>query len=78
MHTSGQPLYMMRVSPSLRLIYTMVGDTIYVVDLVERATLDRFALQKAAKASRTTKTPTKVAAKDPKAVARKSPDPVEK
>jgi hypothetical protein len=49
MATSGQPLYKMRVSPSLRLIYTMVGDTVYVVDVVERATLKRFAGAKAGK-----------------------------
>lgn len=49
LHTSGQPLYMMRVSPSLRLVYTRVGDTVYVVDLVEQATLDRFALRKTAR-----------------------------
>lgn len=47
--TSGQPLYKMRVSPSLRLIYTMVGDTVYVVDVVERATLDYFSGRKAVK-----------------------------
>jgi hypothetical protein len=49
MRTSGQPLYMMRVSPNLRLIYTTVGDTVYVVDVVERATLNHFAARKAAK-----------------------------
>ncbi len=49
MATSGQPLFKMRVSPSLRLIYTMVGDTVYVVDVVERATLKHFASRKTAK-----------------------------
>jgi hypothetical protein len=42
---------MMRVTPSLRLIYTLVGDTIYVVDIIERATLNHFALRKTAKRS---------------------------
>jgi hypothetical protein len=69
MANSGQPLYKMRVSPSLRLIYTMVGDAAYVVDIVERATLNRFAGRKAAeKAGKTqvtklTMTPPKVAVK---------------
>jgi hypothetical protein len=49
MPTSGQPLYMMKLSSSLRLIYTMVGDTIYVVDVVENATLSYFARRKAGK-----------------------------
>ena len=49
MPTSGQPLFMMRVSPGLRLIYTTVGDTVYVVDLVERATLNYFAARENAK-----------------------------
>jgi hypothetical protein len=49
LHASGQPLYIMRVSPTLRLVYTLVGDTVYVVDLVQRATLERFAVRKAAR-----------------------------
>jgi mRNA-degrading endonuclease RelE of RelBE toxin-antitoxin system len=49
LRTSGQPLYMMRVSPKLRLIYTTVGETVYVVDVVEHATLNHFAAPKAAK-----------------------------
>jgi hypothetical protein len=44
LHASGQPLYLMRVSRSLRLVYTFVGETAYVLDLVEQATLDHFAL----------------------------------
>lgn len=74
MRTSGQPLYKMKVSPSLRLIYTMVGETIYVVDLVERATLAHFA------ASRSPKKPTKAVAKKSKAgvETRKARDIVEK
>jgi hypothetical protein len=74
MATSGQPLYKMRISPSLRLIYTMVGDTFYVVDLVERATLNHFVAKRADKkvAKAQVKKP---APKDP---ARKTPDVVEK
>jgi hypothetical protein len=49
MRTSGQPLYMMKVTPGLRLIYTTVGDTYYVVDLVERATLNHFTARKSVK-----------------------------
>jgi hypothetical protein len=49
LNASGQPLYMMRVSPTLRLVYTFVGETVYILDLVERATLERFSLSKAAK-----------------------------
>jgi len=49
LHSSGQPLYLMRISPSLRLVYTMVGETPYVVDLVEKATLERFARRKSSK-----------------------------
>ncbi len=72
MPTSGQPLYKMRISPSLRLIYTMVGDTVYVVDVVERATLDHFAASKTAR-----KTAGGHAVKKaPKAVAKKAPDAV--
>jgi hypothetical protein len=74
MATSGQPLYKMRVSPSLRLIYTMVGDTVYVVDVVERATLNHFAARKNAE-----KIAKPLAKKrGPKAAARKASDPVEK
>lgn len=72
--TSGQALYKMRVSPSLRLIYTMVGDTVYVVDVVERATLNHFAARKVAKkATKAQATP-----KAPKAVAKKAADVVKK
>ncbi len=73
MATSGQPLYKMRVSPSLHLFYTMVGDTIYVVDVVERATLNHFAGRKAAKKG------TKVIAKSgAKVVAKKPSDSLKK
>jgi hypothetical protein len=51
LHTSGQQLYMMRVTPTLRLVYTFVGETVHVLDLVERATLDRFSPGNAAKGS---------------------------
>ena len=73
MRTSGQPLYMMRVSPGLRLIYTTVGDTVYVVDVVERATLKHFAARK------DTKKETKVQGKkrESNAVKQKTPDAVE-
>jgi hypothetical protein len=74
MRTSGQPLYMMRVSPSLRLIYTLVGDTVYVLDVVERATLDRFALSKSAKKA----AKAKVDKKASKADAEKTPVAVKK
>jgi hypothetical protein len=74
MATSGQPLYMMRVSPSLRLIYTMVGDTFYVVDVVERATLNHFAGRKAAK--KATKAIAKKATKGQ--VAKKASDAIKK
>jgi hypothetical protein len=55
MRTSGQPLYKMRVASNLRLIYTIVGDTYHVLDVVEKATLNHFAAPKAAKAARPTK-----------------------
>ena len=74
MATSGQPLYKMRVSPSLRLIYTMVGDTVYVVDVVERATLDHFAAKKNARKS--AKAPAR--RRGSKATAHEAPEPVEK
>jgi hypothetical protein len=74
MRTSGQPLYMMRVSPGLRLIYTTVGDTVYVVDLVERATLNHFAARKNAKKVAKALAKKRV----PKAAAQKAPDPVER
>ena len=74
MHTSGQSLYMMRVSPTLRLVHTLVGDTIYVVDLVERATLDRFAIRKAAKKA----VKAEGEKKESKSAVQKSPDVVKK
>lgn len=74
MATSGQPLYKMRVSPSLRLIYTMIGDTVYVVDVVERATLNHFAGRKAAKKA----TKAQVAKKAPKVVAKKASNALKK
>src|SRR5262245_33865855 len=70
LHTSGQPLYLMRVSPKLRLVYTMVGETPYVVDLVEGATLARFAHRKSGKVAKKAKV-----AKKPKGVAKKADTP---
>lgn len=60
---SGQLLYKLKVTQSLILIYTMIGDTVYVVDLVERATLMHFARQKSNK-KRTTEKPPKVEVKN--------------
>jgi hypothetical protein len=74
MATSGQPLYKMRISRSLRLIYTMVGDTVYVVDVVERATLKHFASRKAA----TKATKADVAKKAQKVVAKKASNALKK
>jgi len=75
MATSGQPLYKMRVSPSLSLIHTMVGDTVYVVDLVERATLKYFADER--KAGKKV-AQLKAVKKSPKVVAKKAADIIEK
>lgn len=41
---------MLRVTQSLRLVYTLVGDTAYVVDLIEHATLKHFTKRKVAAA----------------------------
>jgi mRNA-degrading endonuclease RelE of RelBE toxin-antitoxin system len=38
LRATGSPYYALRITPSLRLIYTMVGETVYVLDLVEQAT----------------------------------------
>jgi hypothetical protein len=72
--TSGQPLYKMWISRSLRLIYTMVGDTVYVVDVVERATLKHFASRKVA----TKATKADVAKKAQKDVAKKASNALKK
>jgi hypothetical protein len=72
--TSGQPLYKMWISRSLRLIYTMVGDTVYVVDVVERATLNHFASRKAA----TKATKADAAKKSRKVVAKKASNALKK
>ncbi|MFO0952018.1 MAG: hypothetical protein U0835_12875 [Isosphaeraceae bacterium] len=61
---SGQPLYKMRVTPSLWLIYTTVGETVHVLDVVERATLKFFAAQKVP-ATKPAGEPAKRAAKKP-------------
>ena len=75
MKASGQPLYMMRVSPSLRLVYTLVGDTVYVLDVVKRATLDRFAVRKSVKSAAKKRADGE---KKSKALAKKLADAVEK
>jgi len=41
----AQDLYTLRITPSIRLIYTKTADGVQVLDLVERATLDRFAAE---------------------------------
>ena len=69
MAITGGPLYCMRVSSSLRLYYTTIGETAYVVDIVERATLRYFAKQKAAK--KLAKSPT--SKKSPKTTVKKAP-----
>jgi len=43
----GEQLYMMRITPQLRLVYTESGDAIQVLDLVERATIESFSAKKA-------------------------------
>jgi hypothetical protein len=43
----GQQLYLLRVTPQLRLVYATADDGIQVLDLVERATMDRFSSRKA-------------------------------
>lgn len=72
MATSGQPLYMMRISPSLRLIYTTVGDTVLVLDVVERATLNHFAARRAAERA----TKDRMTKESPGAAAKKAPHAV--
>jgi hypothetical protein len=41
----AQNLYTLRISPSIRLIFTKTADGVEVLDLVERATLNRFAVK---------------------------------
>lgn len=72
--TSGQPLFMMRVSDSLRLVYTKVGRTFYVLDVIEKRTLDALAAKKGQRARPSTKpsaSPTKTKAGAPPAAAEK-------
>lgn len=71
---SGQPLYMMNVSPELRLVFTKIGDTVHVIDLVEQATLDHFAASGTGKAS----TESGAEKRTSKRAVRKSRDPVGK
>ncbi len=47
---TGEKLYVMKVTPQIRLVYSKSGDGVQVLDLVERATLDRLARKKSAKA----------------------------
>jgi hypothetical protein len=74
MRVSGQPLFMMRVSPGLRVIYTTFGDTVYVVDVVQRATMTHFAARKAA--NKAMKQQSKK--REQKVATRRMPDAVEK
>jgi hypothetical protein len=46
----GEKLYVMTVTPQIRLVYSKSGDDIEVLDLVERATMDRLAPKKSGKA----------------------------
>jgi hypothetical protein len=46
---AGEQLYMMKATPHIRLVYSTSGDSIQVLDLVERATMDRLAPKKVAK-----------------------------
>jgi len=41
----AQDLYTLRITPSIRLIFTKTADGVQVLDLVEQATLDRFAAE---------------------------------
>jgi hypothetical protein len=43
------PLYSLRVTPELRLVYEKSGNGFRVVDLVDRATIERFSAEKARK-----------------------------
>jgi len=45
----GEQLYMIRITPQLRLVYTETGNAIQVLDLVERATMESFSAKKARK-----------------------------
>jgi hypothetical protein len=45
----GEKLYVMNVTPQIRLIYSKSGERIQILDLVERATMDRLAPKKTIK-----------------------------
>jgi hypothetical protein len=45
----GEKLYVMTVTPQIRLVYSKAGDSIQILDLVERATMDRLAPKKSGK-----------------------------
>jgi hypothetical protein len=47
---TGEKLYLMKVTPQIRLVYSKSGDSIEVLDLVERATMDRLAQKNSARA----------------------------
>jgi hypothetical protein len=63
----GQKLYTLRVSPNIRLIFTKTADGVQVLDLVERATLNRFAVKGDNEASQAKTAPEKANARGPKA-----------
>jgi hypothetical protein len=45
---AGEHLYLLRVTPQIRLVYSTSGGSIQILDLVERATMDRLAPKKVA------------------------------
>jgi hypothetical protein len=47
---TGEKLYVMNVTPQIRLVYSKSGDRIEILDLVERATMDRLAPKKTGRA----------------------------
>jgi hypothetical protein len=46
---AGEKLYVLKVTPQIRLVYSKSGDSIQILDLVERATMDHLAPKKTAK-----------------------------
>ncbi len=42
----AQDLYTLRITPGIRLVFTETAEGVQVVDLVERATLDRLATER--------------------------------
>jgi hypothetical protein len=47
--SQNDPFYVLRVPTGLRIIYSKVGDDIVVMDLMRKATLDRYGPRKLAK-----------------------------